>query len=77
MHFSIKDRFFEEKNQEFPPPKVVGSKYKYGSKYKWLHQKVLLESFPMNGHVGMFRQSYILGNFCGTPPLVTEVTISP
>jgi hypothetical protein len=25
----------------------------------WYHQKVLLKSFPMNGHVGMLRKSSI------------------
>jgi hypothetical protein len=32
------------------------------SKNQWHHQKVLLKSFPMNGHVSRFRNSfYFLG----------------
>jgi hypothetical protein len=43
----------------------------------WDHQKVLLKSFPMNGHISRFQQSQILfGNFY-IPALVREVTISP
>jgi hypothetical protein len=48
---------------------------------KWLNrktnQKVHLKTFPMNGHVSRFRQSYIIEAFSVSRPLVTEVTISP
>jgi hypothetical protein len=48
---------------------------------KWVNQKtsekVLLKSFPMNGHVGMFPKNLkcFRGNFC-VLSLVTEVAIS-
>jgi hypothetical protein len=65
-------RFFEKNSENV-----------FLSPRKWLnrktndyHQKVLLKSFPMNGHVSIFRQSK---NFwaISMSRLVTEVTISP
>jgi hypothetical protein len=48
----FEDGGFLEKNSEnvFFPQKMCESK-------KWYNQKVLLKSFPMNGHLNMFRQS--------------------
>jgi hypothetical protein len=41
------------------------------------HEKVLPKSFPMNGHVGMFRQSKIFWAVLCPALMATEVTISP
>jgi hypothetical protein len=48
------------------------------SNNQWYHQKVLLKSFPMNGHVitvYFVKLEKCLDNFCVCLPLVTEVTI--
>jgi hypothetical protein len=39
---------------------------------KLYHQKVLLKSFPMNGHVSSFDNLTLVGNFCVNLPLLTE-----
>jgi hypothetical protein len=44
--------------------KHVGFPEKHLNQNVWWHEKVLLESFPMNDHV---RFSNIFGNFCIQP----------
>jgi hypothetical protein len=53
------------------------SKNAFFPKNEWYQQKVLLKSFPMNGHVSRFQQLHFFGGNLCVPPLVTEVTISP
>jgi hypothetical protein len=64
---SLRTEVFILRNiQKMPPPEY------YWIELYWYYQKVLLKSFPMNGHLGRFRQSYIY-----VMPLVTEVAIGP
>jgi hypothetical protein len=52
MFDSLKTEGFLEKFRKwiFPLKMVQSKNY-------WNHQEVLLKTFPMNGHVSMFRQS--------------------
>jgi hypothetical protein len=45
------DVFWEKFRKCIFPPKMIDYRN------QWYHQKVLVESFPMNGHVSIFQQS--------------------